>query len=121
MAATRLPSDTAGAPMSALTLYETLSDISGHMVLAAETGDWDRLIELERTVVRLRDKLSRADGNNGLSDAERARKAQLIKGILADDRKIRSFTEPWMENVRRFLGDASPGRDARKLYTGAGY
>ena len=39
--------------MSALKLYETLSGISGDMVLAAEVGDWDRLIELERTVAEL--------------------------------------------------------------------
>jgi len=45
----------------------------------------------------------------------------LIKRILADDRKVRSFTEPWMEQVRRFLGDATPGRNARSMYTGAGY
>lgn len=107
--------------MSALKLYETLSGISGDMVLAAEVGDWDRLIELERTVARLRDQLSAADAGANLNDAERAHKVHLIKRILADDRKVRSFTEPWMEKVRRFLGDAKPGRNARNMYTGAGY
>lgn len=107
--------------MSTLGLYETLSAISGDMVLAAETGDWDRLIELERSVARLRDRLSAEDARAGLSESERERKIHLIKRILADDRKVRSYTEPWMEHVRRFLGDASPGRGIRGTYTAAGY
>lgn len=107
--------------MSALKLYETLSDISGAMVLAAETGDWDRLIELERRVARLREQLAAADANSRLNDEERARKVHLIKRILADDRKVRSYTEPWMEQVKRFLGDNAQGRHARSMYTGAGY
>ena len=107
--------------MSTLNLYETLSSISADMVQAAETGDWDRLIELERTVARLRDRLSVEDAQTRLSESERERKVHLIKRILADDRKVRSYTEPWMETVRRFLGDTSRGRTARSTYTAAGY
>jgi len=107
--------------MSALELYETLSGISCDMVHAAETGDWDRLIELERTVARLRQQLSVEDARIRLTEPERERKVQLIRRILADDRKVRSFTEPWMEHVRRFLGDARPGRDIRGTNTAAGY
>ena len=107
--------------MSTISLYETLSGISGDMVHAAETGDWDRLIELERNVARLRDRLSVEDAQTRLTECERERKVHLIKRILADDRKVRSYTEPWMEHVRRFLGDATPGRDIRSSYTAAGY
>lgn len=107
--------------MSTLNLYETLSGISGDMVQAAEAGDWDRLIELERKVAQLRNRLSVEDARTRLTEPERERKVHLIKHILADDRKVRSFTEPWMEHVRRFLGDATPGRDIRSSYTAAGY
>lgn len=107
--------------MNTLKLYETLSGISGDMVHAAETGNWDRLIELERTVARLRDRLSAEDAQAKLTESERNRKVHLIKRILADDRKVRSYTEPWMDHVRRFLGDATPGRDIRSTYTAAGY
>jgi flagellar protein FliT len=107
--------------MSTLNLYETLSGISADMVHAAETGDWDRLIELERTVARMRNRLSVEDAQSKLSEAERDRKVHLIQRILADDRKVRSYTEPWMEQVRRFLGDSSRGRDIRNTYTAAGY
>lgn len=107
--------------MSTLNLYEALSSISGDMVNTAEAGDWDRLIELERKVARLRNRISVEDAQTRLTEPERERKVHLIKRILADDRKVRSFTEPWMEHVRRFLGDATPGRDIRSTYTAAGY
>jgi len=107
--------------MSTLNLYETLSCISGDMVHAAESGDWDRLIELERSVAQLRDRLTAEDRPAGLTESERNRKVHLIKRILADDRKVRSYTEPWMDHVRHFLGDTTPGRDIRSTYTAAGY
>lgn len=107
--------------MTTLKLYETLSGISADMVHAAETGDWDRLMELERTVAQMRNRLAVEDVQSRLTEAERDRKVHLIKRILADDRKVRSYTEPWMEHVRRFLGDTTPGRDIRSSYTAAGY
>lgn len=107
--------------MSALDLYETLSGLSADMLIAAETGDWDRLVELERTVARLRNRLSTEDAQARLTEAERERKVDLIKRILADDRRIRSYTEPWMEHVRRFLGEDITGRGIRASYSAAGY
>jgi flagellar protein FliT len=107
--------------MSTLDLYETLSGISEDMVHAAEVGDWDRLSELEHRVAELRTRLSLADAHARLSESERERKVHLIKRILADDRKVRSFTEPWMDHVRRFLGDATPGSNLRSTYSAAGF
>ncbi|MBK8335984.1 MAG: flagellar protein FliT [Sterolibacteriaceae bacterium] len=107
--------------MSTLNLYETLSDISEHMVRAAEVGDWDRLGELERRVAGLRSGLALADAQTRLTESERERKVHLIKRILADDRKVRSYTEPWMDHVRRFLGDTAPGSNVRSSYSAAGY
>lgn len=107
--------------MNTLKLYETLSDISGNMVRAAEAGDWDRLVELERSVARLRDLLPLEDPRTDLTQAERVRKVDLIQRILADDRTVRGYTEPWMEHVRRFLGEPTGGRGVRDSYTAAGY
>lgn len=107
--------------MSTLNLYETLSGISEDMVHAAEVGDWDRLSELERRVAGLRSRLALADAQTRLTESERERKVDLIKRILADDRKVRSYTEPWMDQVRRFLGDTAPGSSVRSSYSAAGY
>ena len=64
---------------------------------------------------------SLADAQARLSESERERKVHLIKRILADDRKVRSFTEPWMDHVRRFLGVATPGSNLRSTYSAAGF
>lgn len=107
--------------MSELHYFETMSNISGDMVQAAASGDWDRLVELERNIAELRAALAAAEGDANLSEDERARKVALIKQILADDRAVRGYTEPWMEQIRRYLGDSARGRDLRKTYTDAGY
>jgi flagellar protein FliT len=91
--------------MNALSLYETMSDLSGRMVEAAHTNDWDRLVALENDVAHLRDNLII---NNRLPPAltpeERTRKVQLIRRILADDAEVRRHTEPWMCSARKLFG-----------------
>lgn len=102
--------------MSALTLYETMSDISEQMVQAAQANDWEQLIVLERRVAGMRDTLLAANRASDLTTQERERKAALIQRILADDAEVRRHTEPWMEQVRCFLGAATQGRLVRGAY-----
>lgn len=104
-------------PMSALELYETMSDLSGRMVEAARQSDWDRLVALEQDVAHLRDTmdLDRSTATR-LTPDERARKVHLIHRILANDAEVRSYTEPWMESVRQFLGAGVAGRNVRRAY-----
>ncbi len=99
-------------------IYEEMTALSGRMVDAAKCNDWDSLISLERSVTELRARLSE-DDNADLSDSERERKAELIQRILADDAEIRRHTEPWMEQVRQFLGGTRKKRQVNMAY-GAG-
>lgn len=103
---------------SQLDLYQQMSALSAHMVEAAQTQDWERLVELEATVSELRKTLMTADGND-LDAGERVAKAALIQRILDDDAEIRRHTEPWMEHVRQFLGDGVKKRQVEQAY-GAG-
>jgi flagellar protein FliT len=105
--------------MTALRLYETMCDVSTQMVEAARANDWDRLTNLEQDVARLRDTLAANDSQPApapLSPEERARKVQLIRRILADDAEVRSCTEPWMNNVRKYLGAGARSRSVRQAY-----
>lgn len=102
--------------MSGLTLYETMSDISAQMVEAAQANDWEQLIVLEHRVAGMRDALLVENRASDLTTQERERKAALIQRILADDAEVRRHTEPWMEQVRRFLGAAAQGRIVRGAY-----
>ncbi|HTJ97467.1 MAG TPA: flagellar protein FliT [Rhodocyclaceae bacterium] len=98
-------------------LYEEMTALSARMVDAARRNDWDNLIELERSVSQLRVRLSNEDDDNAnLDTRERERKAALIQRILADDAEIRRHTEPWMEQVRQFLGGTRKKRQVEQAY-----
>jgi flagellar protein FliT len=90
---------------SQIELYEEMCRLSSHMAVAARERDWDSLVELERDVGHLRTALL-ATPDDGDLVADLARKRTLIQRILDDDAEVRRHTEPWMERVRHFLGDA---------------
>lgn len=85
-------------------LYEEISLLSSRMVEAVRAHDWDKLIELEREVIRLRSTLLTTPEVRDTLAADLARKHSLIQRILEDDAEVRRHTEPWMERVRQFLG-----------------
>jgi flagellar protein FliT len=86
--------------------YQEMSALSTRMADAARRGDWDELLDLERRVASLRDRL--AEPVAPMSDSiesmpELARMRGLIRQILDDDAEVRRHTEPWMEQVRLLL------------------
>lgn len=100
-------------------VYETMSALSGRMVQAARANDWDRLSALEKELGALRNRLM-ADtplaGTPWLDAPTRARKLALVHKILADDREIRSHTEPWMEAVKKLFASNSQQRAIHSAY-----
>lgn len=91
--------------MNIIGMYETMGEISERMVEAAQANDWNRLVDLEKNVARLRDTLQVEERpQSPLTAEERTRKVRLIHRILDADAEIRRHTEPWMTQVRAFLG-----------------
>ena len=106
---------------SQIELYEEMSLLSSRMVAAARAGDWDNLIELEHGVTGLRNTLLATPEDSNAIATDVARKRSLIQCILEDDAEVRRHTEPWMEHVRKYLGDSTRRRDVQKAYAaGAG-
>jgi len=106
---------------SQIDLYEEMSLLSSRMVEAARAGDWDNLLALEHGVSRLRETLMTTPDDSDLPAGDLTRKRSLIQSILKDDAEVRRHTEPWMEHVRRYLGDSVRRRDVEKAYAaGAG-
>ncbi len=101
-----------------LVIYEEIHALSGQMVTAAQANDWDSLIALESCVATLRDRLMNGEGADSLvlSAAERAQKSAMIRKILDNDVEIRRYVEPWMDNVRQFLGSQSQRRKMQHAY-----
>lgn len=106
---------------SQIELYEEMSLLSARMVDAARAGEWDELIELEQDVSSLRNTLMATPEDRNAPATDMARKRNLIRRILEDDAEVRRHTEPWMEHVRKYLGNSTRRRDVEKAYAaGAG-
>ena len=100
------------AMASQIEIYQEMSVLSAHMVVAARASDWDNLIALEKSAVALRHSLDRDDDNSRLTPDEVETKRVLIQRILDDDAEVRRHTEPWMERVRQFLGGSTSRKQA---------
>jgi flagellar protein FliT len=97
-------------------IYEEMSTLSARMVEAARANDWNNLIRLEKSVVALRHSLAADDDNSHLTPLEIEAKRALIQRILDDDAEIRRHTEPWMEQVRQFLGCTARRKQVESAY-----
>jgi flagellar protein FliT len=99
-------------------IYEQMCALSTRMVEAARANDWDRLVDLERSVAGLRSTLIQDSANGDSQPHEAERKRRLIQRILQDDAEVRLHTEPWMEHVRRFLSGNVRKRQLDNTYGG---
>lgn len=82
--------------------YETISLLTADMRIAAEQGEWDKLIELEQQCGQQISGLKEVDAQE-LNEADRLRKVALIRKILADDAEIRRHTEAWMAQLQHIM------------------
>jgi len=102
--------------MNGIALYESMRAVSAQMVEAARANDWDRLVVLERDCAGMARGIENEAAPVALGAEARARKAALIRQILADDAEVRRHAEPWLEHVRQFLGDGARARNVRRAY-----
>lgn len=100
-----------------LAVYETIADITDQMVAAARTGDWEQLAALESRCSSQVDIIRKnEEPKQVLSDLARERKVTIIKKILADDREIRSITEPWMTRLAALMNSTGTERKLSQAY-----
>lgn len=98
-------------------VYETMDRLSSEMVVAARCNDWDRLVDLEKNVARLRyDLCGREAPPSLLTAEERALKVNLIHRILDADAEVRRHTEPWLAQVRKFLSAGAREAAVHRAY-----
>ena len=96
-----------------ITVYETVSTLTREMLAAARSRDWDTLHRLERDCASQVSMLR--DGQPpSLSGELRARKVRLLQAILADDREIRTITEPWMDRLSLLMQGPRTGAQSRR-------
>jgi flagellar protein FliT len=95
-------------------LYRDMAGLTAQMVQAAADSNWERLTLLEQQcaacVRQLQDNETQA-----LAGAERAEKVAAIRRILADDRRIRDLTMPWMARLSALIKNS--GNERRLAHT----
>lgn len=95
--------------------YERLSGITGKMRQAAEAGQWDDLVELEKRCAAEVEAIKPRDVVPA-DEAARKRKADLIRKMLADDRAIRDKVEPWMQQLEKIMRSSASEQRLQNTY-----
>lgn len=99
-----------------LSLYETVAGITTQMLQAARSGDWNQLVTLESRCSGHVQRLQSGEPPEPLTGTGRQRKVEIIKKILADDREIRTITEPRMEHLSALMKNVSTERKLTQAY-----
>jgi len=102
--------------MNSLDRLDAMARLSTGMVEAARANDWAALAELEHRMAADRARLEAAEPDHQLSPAERQRKAELIRQILADGEEVLRHVQPFQESLRRLLSTSNVGRSLRQAY-----
>jgi flagellar protein FliT len=99
--------------------YQQLAAITGKMREAADAGDWEQLVALEK---RCAQQVAEIRPHDAMPADEQARqqKAALIKKMLADDKAIRARTEPWMRQLERIMQSARSEQRLQQTYFAQG-
>lgn len=100
--------------------YETILDLTGQMLKAAQDSDWDLLVSLEQDCRISVEKLMADNPAQPLTGQLQRRKVEIIRQVLADDAEIRNITEPWMVQLQNLLGNAGRERRLNQAYRPGG-
>jgi flagellar protein FliT len=87
-----------------LATYVRIARVTRQMLAAAQAGQWDQLTALEHECSGLFAPLLEHDRQPPAGPEYVRRKAELIRGILADDAQIRLLVEPQLETLSALLG-----------------
>ena len=100
----------------ALDDYESLATLIGQMRIAANRGEWDKLIALGPQYRHLITGMT--DVDEMPDEAARLRMVELLKKILLDDEKIRNDTETWMIQLKVIMQSNQQAQRLNRAYGG---
>jgi len=99
-----------------ISMYESVCELTGEMLAAAQSGNWDALVELETRCASHVQVLRDGEGVARLSGERRSRKVAIIQTILAHDRAIRDLTSPWMARLGAMMQSTGAERRLANAY-----
>lgn len=100
-----------------ITLYENVATITGNMLEAARSRDWELLEKLESDCSSRVQLLRENEIPAELPADMRDKKIRIIKQILADDKEIRDITEPWMAQLSDMMKSSSTSQKLSRTYS----
>lgn len=96
--------------------YETVAQLAGKMLEAAQEGQWDELAELEKQRAAVLSVLM-ADAEQGAIPAEVADQvARLIASIQQMDAECVALVQAWQVELKAMLGSMGIERKISKAY-----
>ncbi len=99
-----------------ISIYESMCDITGDMLAAAQSRDWEKLVELEGHCASHVATLREREAVVALNGDKRARKVEMITRIMAHDRQIRDLTTPWMAELANLINSSGTSRKLSAAY-----
>ena len=99
-----------------ITVYENVAEITTQMVHAAQANDWQLLASLEERCTQQVQVIRENNEPVDLEAEERQKKVNVIKRILADDRKIRDITQPRLAQLSELMRSSSTQSKLARAY-----
>jgi Spy/CpxP family protein refolding chaperone len=96
--------------------FESLCALTKKMREAADHGEWDKLLELERQSSQLVERMKANDEDTALDETSRQRVVQLIRSSLADDAEVRNKTKIWMAQLQKLMQSNQQSLRLNKAY-----
>lgn len=99
-----------------ISTYEEILVTTNKMLAAAQSNEWDTLINLEKQCRELTNKLIENETESTLSHELQQKKIKIIHQVLDDDAQIRSITEPWMSKLQDIINTNTYKRSLQQAY-----
>lgn len=99
---------------SLLDHYRALERASGHMLEAAQRGDWTRVAAIERSVAAMAATLQTLAKAHALGPEEDRERLRIMHRIIVADGEIRRLAQPWQQSLDAVF-PKSPQDRARHL------
>jgi flagellar protein FliT len=96
-------------------VYETMAVLTDQMLRAANDEDWDRLAVLEQQCA-LHVRQLKEHEPQPLAGAQRVKKVDAIRRMLAADRQIRDLSAPWMARLSALISNTATERRVARAY-----
>ena len=99
-----------------ISTYEEILVTTNKMLAAAQSNEWDTLINLEKQCRELTNKLIENETESTLSHELQQKKIKIIHQVLDDDAQIRSITDPWMSKLQDIINTNTYKRSLQQAY-----